>query len=205
MSTLLKPAVLGVTLQNQAFSSFFPSDISAKVLLYSKNKKSTLPPISKIAVVININFVYGLNFLYLNLTLFISCQTIKPSPPNTIKSDIVIRITGSPFTVVSDDDGENIPIKSKPALQKAEMLVKSDIYTPRLNPASGIKRVESNAAPASSHEKVKIITDEKSRLTSPRLSEPTLSFKSIFCLRLIFCFVIRTASDKSVINPSPPI
>ncbi len=154
----MKPAVLGVTLQKNELSSFVPKSIFLKVQLYSKRKKRAIPQSSKTAVEQKTSFECTESVLILNFLSLRSCQTIKPIPPKTIRAEIVKIITGSLLTVVSEDDGENIPIKSKPALQKAETLVNTAIYTPRLNPARGIKRTDKSAAPASSHTTVNTIT-----------------------------------------------
>ena len=51
----------------------------------------------------------------------ISSQTKNPTPPTTIKLIITKFTTMSPLYKVSDELGSNLPIKSKPALQNAEI------------------------------------------------------------------------------------
>ena len=49
-----------------------------------------------------------------------------------------------------------MPIRSKPALQNADMLWKTENQMPVPAPNSGIKRIINKSAPASSTEKVKM-------------------------------------------------
>ncbi len=83
-------------------------------------------------------------------------------------AEIVKRIIGSLLTVVSEDEGEKTPIKSKPALQKAETLVKTAIYMPRFKFVNGTNRIAKSTVPINSQEAVKIITVLTKPLTSER-------------------------------------
>ena len=46
--------------------------------------------------------------------------------------------------------GSRKPIRSKPALQKADTLWKTAYHSPRAGPSSGMKRMASSSAPAPS-------------------------------------------------------
>ena len=91
------------------FVLFLLPDIFLKVQLYSKRKKRAIPQSSKTAVEQKTSFECTESVLILNFLSLRSCQTIKPIPPKTIRAEIVKIITGSLLTVVSEDDGENIP------------------------------------------------------------------------------------------------
>ena len=85
------------------------------------------------------------------------------------------------------------------------MLVKTPNATPVLKSVSGINLIVKSIAPAISQQAVKHKTDLTRVLTSPIVSEPMLSFSSIFCFRLIFLFAIFINIARKVIKPKPPI
>ena len=72
-----------------------------------------MPPNKRTAVAESTSLEWTDNNLSLNLLSFKSCQTIKPMPPKMTSAEIVKRIIGSLLTVVSEDEGEKTPIKSK--------------------------------------------------------------------------------------------
>lgn len=88
-------------------------------LLNSENTKNTKP------IVINTNVVINTSLVYMDQSLMcleeiISSQTINPMPPTTIRMLIVINTIGLFWNTSIPEPGDINPIKSKPALQKAE-------------------------------------------------------------------------------------
>ena len=90
--TVLKPAVLNVTLWKNEFKNLSKKFIPFKVLelLYSNIKNSIVPIKSKKAVIIKANFevkLKSLNFFF--LIIKIEFIVTKPIPPKIIKNETV--------------------------------------------------------------------------------------------------------------------
>ena len=79
-----------------------------------------------------------------------SSQTEKPRPPMTIRSMIVMLITGFATYQHREEYGSRCPIRSKPPLQNADTEWKSPYQMPRAGPKSRTKTGVRKAAPKSS-------------------------------------------------------
>ena len=126
-------------------------------------------------------------------------------PPTTIRAEIVRLITGSARYAVSETKGvSGVPIKSKPALQKAETEWKTAFHIPE-TPKSRQKTGSIQSAPMPSISRDVRITNPVSR-TMP----PTLGADMASCIRPRWDREMRRP-DKSekdaptVITPRPPI
>ena len=122
-----------------------------------------------------------------------------------MSAETVRQTSGSDLKYVSDEKRpENVPIRSKPALQNALTDVKTAFHIPS-GPKSGTKRIIRNSAPAVSKRNVPKIMRRASLITpdgDDRFSDCAMSSLArgdIFLLRSID---IDTAS---IMNPSPPI
>ena len=88
-STVLNPAVRAVTELKKAVSILSPKGI---VFPDSKRRKSTAPEKRRIPVMTSTTLVWSVNFFGSNRQAKMSCQTMKPTPPQRI-SAMITRLT----------------------------------------------------------------------------------------------------------------
>ena len=120
ISTVLNPAVLGVTALKKLLSNFVLKGIPLNKLLYSKAKNKSVPITSKAALVVKTILLCRFNFLNRKRFIVKSSHTRKPKPPKIISAEIISITNGSLLKAVSELNGVGFPNRSNPALQKAE-------------------------------------------------------------------------------------
>ena len=205
VSTLLKPAVLGVTEEKKLTSICSPRGMSAFMRLRSMKKKSTAPPSISDAVDTSTSLVWRSYRRQCRPLSRMSSQTRKPMPPRTMSSIIVMLTSASSEYDTSEEKGAFTPMRSKPALQKAETEWKTEYHSPLPSPNSGMKRMDSSTAP------------ESSKMSVPRPMVPVISMmrptRTVFMLsamtpRSRMLMRRRSSREKSVamvMKPRPPI
>ena len=130
---------------------------------------------------------------------------VKPIPPIMISSMIVIFTNGSAAYFVNDEYSSFMPIRSKPALQNADIEWNTEKYMPLNMPKSGMKRIAKSTAPMPSIRKVPFIITLKSLTIPPISSALTLSCIRSLCLSPIFlCRSMENATPIEM-KPMPPI
>lgn len=141
----------------------------------------------------------------LNFLVLTSFHMVKPIPPMMISSIIVILTNGSSAYFVNDEYSSFMPIKSKPALQNADIEWNTEKYMPLNMPKSGMKRIAKSTAPMPSIRKVPLIIMLKSLTIPPISSALTLSCIRSLCLSPIFlCRSMENATPIEM-KPMPPI
>lgn len=120
ISTLLKPAVLGVTALKKLFKSFPPNDISSNNLLCSKIKNKQVLSNKRMAVTVITILLCKLSLLKRKRFTVMSSQTRKPKPPIIISAEITSITNGSLLKLTRELNGVGFPSRSNPALQNAE-------------------------------------------------------------------------------------
>ena len=131
-SAVLKPAVLAVTDWKREWSmrSFMGSPE------YSAKKKNTAGRRSSSPEVTRTTLVCKRYFLKQSLYFTISSQVRNPMPP-VIMSSIRMTLTYIfPPKLVMEEKGSRTPIRSKPALQKADTEWKREYHIPFTGPNS---------------------------------------------------------------------
>ena len=96
VSTLLKPAVLGVTAEKKLTSTCSPSGMPTFMRLRSIIKKSAAPPKVSMAEVMSTSLVCRHQRCACSPHLRMSSQTRKPMPPIVMSAMIVMLTRASP-------------------------------------------------------------------------------------------------------------
>ena len=146
--------------------------------------------------------LYERNF---SLYFTISSQTIKPMPPESISRQAVMFTTGSLLNSHSEEYAPYLPLRSKPALQNAEIARKAELPMPCRSPILGMNRVDRSNAPMPSQMNVPVAIFFTMRIIPPSSGLFTLSLSTLRSFRPIFLPVASAASEIMVINPIPPI
>jgi len=205
VSTVLKPAVLAVTEPNNDANMAPGVSMPAMVLFFSKIYKNSPPPKTSISVVDITILAWSEYLLSLNFLVLTSFHMVKPIPPMMISSIIVILTNGSAAYFVNDEYSSFMPIKSKPALQNADIEWNTEKYMPLNMPKSGMKRIAKSTAPMPSIRKVPLIIMLKSLTIPPISSALTLSCIRSLCLSPIFLCRSMENATPIEIKPMPPI
>jgi len=202
---VLKPAVREVIAWKKEANTLFEELIPIIEALPSVIRNTIAEPIININVVDNITFVCNECFRHLKPLLIISFQTIKPIPPTTIKIIITTLTKTSPANGASDEYGPKTPIKSNPALQKAEIEWKTEYHIPGQKPKYGQKRIANKIIPPSSNINVPINILLTSFIIPPIFKELKEFVRNVLSLRPILFFKAKENKTANVINPNPPI
>ena len=200
-STVLNPAVLGVTdwkkeLQIRSFSGASEN---------SKKKKYAAGIRIKSAVVVRITLLCIRYRFHFNPFVLISSQVINPIPPITINAIMAKFTNGSPTKEVSEEYCCRIPIKSNPALQKAEMEWNTPYQIPFAIPNSRIKEGAMISAPSASKIKVIFKINPVSRTIPPTFGAEIASCMVLRCFKDIFFPETNATATATVTTPIPPI
>ena len=105
---------------------------------------------------------------------------------------------------MTEEKGAVCPIRSNPALQKAEMLWKTPYHSPSQNPKRGMNRSASSTAPMASKVKVQRNRKPVARSTPPIWGRPMDSRMRNRCRSPIFLPLKRLMNTAMVTKPSPP-
>ena len=133
-----------------------------------------------------------------------SSQTRKPMPPRMMSSIIVMLTSASSEYDTSEEKGSLTPMRSKPALQKADTEWNTEYQSPFPSPNSGIKRIASSTAPESSNMSVPrpmVLVISIMRPTRTVLMLSAMTPRSRMLMRR------RSSLEKSVamvMKPRPP-
>ena len=139
------------------------------------------------------------------LFVLISSQVRKPMPPMMISAMTAMLITGLAMKYVRDEYSLFTPIRSNPALQKAEMEWNMAYHTPLKNPNSLQKVGAMTRAPSSSKRMVILMIKPVNRTIPPTLWAEMASCMVLRCFRLI-CFPENVEiAIATVTTPMPPI
>lgn len=200
-SAVLKPAVLGVTDWNRALNSRVPRGSSEN----SKKKNQAAGAAISTAVVTRITLLCIRYRLKWSRFLFTSSQVRKPMPPTMMSAMIVRLITGWDAYVVREEKGDRIPIRSKPALQKAEMEWNMAYQTPLRKPKSRTNTGAMATAPRSSTRNTVFRINSVIRTMPPTWGAEMDSRMVLRCIRLIFRPEKIATATETVTTPMPPI
>ena len=206
VGTVSKPAVRGVTAENRLAQTRVPVVMPAMAAFLSVTKNSAAGTSTRNAVSASTTRVCRRSFFQHRRFLIRSCQTGKPSPATRISVITVRLISGSPAKRSSEEnDPLTGPIRSKPALQNADIAWNTLYQSPFAQPSIGTNRNASAAAPSPSMVAVPISASRISRTMPPTLKEATLSCKIVRWRRPIRLPIAMETSASSVITPKPPI
>ena len=174
-------------------------------LRHSSTKKPKNPSSSRVAVRRRTMLVWRVTVRVLRHRSR-SSQTTKPSPPRIIRS-ITGRVRSQfPAKAVREAKGvPSRPIRSKPALQKAETEVKAEAARPSRSPSRGTKVIASSAVPKSSTRKVPRITVRTRWRTPAKESLFTDSLARSAARRPIRRPTRTLKKAPMVTRPRPPI
>ena len=140
-----------------------------------------------------------------NLCLLTSSHVRNPIPPTMIRVIMTRLISGCPENEVSDENGSRIPMRSNPALQKADTEWNTPYHTPLKKPNCPAKTGIIRTAPKSSAAAVPLrIMPVRFRIPPISCAE-TDSCMRLFCRMLIFLPEKRITATETVITPMPPI
>ena len=112
--------------------------------------------------------------------------------------------SGSPTKAASDCPGVSWPIRSNPALQKAETAWNTLYHSPSQKPNSGTNRTASSTAPAPSSTNVPVSARRTMRTTPPSCPDAIASESSMRSFRPIRRPAASAMSAAKDMNPSPP-
>ena len=134
-----------------------------------------------------------------------SLQVKNPMPPMTIKRHTGITSPGCPANPVSDEYCPvRLPMRSKPALQNAEIEWKKDIGTPA-QPNSEQKNGSIASAPKSSNKKMALMAKLTRCTTPPSCGAEILSCRVLRCTSESFLPESAAINNAMAMTPMPPI
>ena len=132
-----------------------------------------------------------------------SCQVRKPSPPTTISNMTATFNSGSPTKPVREEKGACTPIRSKPALQKAETEWNTAYQSP-LGPMRGQKSRASTTAPAASMAKAVFRMKSVMRTMPPTWGAEMDSCMTQRCFKPMRLPENMKMASAMVTTPMPP-
>ena len=160
---------------------------------------------SRAAVITRMAFVcilYLLNFRPWSMKSF---QVKNPMPPRMISREMVRVTTGLAAKPVREEYSPCSPIRSNPALQKAETEWNTEKAAPFSGPYRGIKTVARIQAPMPSTVSMTFTIKRTIRTSPPICSLPIESWISVRWTRPSLCPVTERTIAESVTTPIPPV
>ena len=200
-STVLKPAVRSVTDWNRLGS---PRRDAGRALISKKknHKKGSRTSRAEVVSTILLCIRYCLKRMPWSFTSF---HTRKPMPPTVIKRITVTLTRTLPENPVREENGPRIPIRSKPALQKAETEWNTAYQMPLPHPNSGMKAGSSSKAPESSITKAAMMMNRVRRTIPPTWGADMDSRMTLRCIRPMRRPEMNERDNAAVTTPMPPI